>query len=655
MAGLDYADAAFDLPPQSGRVRPYVVAATPRSGSTLLAELLRSTGVLGVPGEYLHTGDYVPRLGRRLGFGRDGGPIDIDRYLPEVVRRRTSPGGRFGIKIHFRHLQPALRLPIVRAMLRASDFVHIRRRDRLGQAISYAVALDSGEWSRLSGEAAEVGEDRPYDDARLRRIMSDLGAEEDGWQQFYEANGIEPALIWYEDLTVDPVSALAPLLRHLGVPDAVPMPDRVAIARQSDPRKKLWRARTLAPLRIAEPGPTTPVPPMPTPAPRTVVFTVCALNYLPRAALLLESLARHAPGLERRLIIADRPVPVPGLADLPARVEWAETLDLPDLPSFAFRYQLIEFATAVKGFALRRILSEPDVERALFLDPDTRLYAPLDGLLLPLDAGADLALTPHATHPSSRRAFPTERDLLQVGVYNLGVLAARRTAATSGFLDWLCARLERDCVDARADGLYVDQRFFDLAPAFVDRVAVVRDPALNVAYWNLDQRRLARDGTGFTIDGRPLVLFHFSGLDPQRPQALAERIGTILPEDGRAALAVLATEYARDLAGSPFAAMQQAAYGYGRFADGGAIPDLLRFLFRRGCEPFAGDPFADLPRWLAGPAADPAGLSRLMALVWRHSGPLRRRFDLADPAARKSYRDGFAEIARGLGLAAFVE
>ncbi|MGE0724677.1 MAG: Stf0 family sulfotransferase [Alphaproteobacteria bacterium] len=250
MASLDYADAAFDLPPYSGRVRPWIIGATPRCGSTYLAELLRTTGVLGVPGEYLHTGDYTPRLSRRLGTDTPDGKVDIECYLREVVRRRTSPAGRFGMKIHFRHLRPALRFAMVSALFRSADFVHVSRRDRMDQAISYALALDTGEWSRLVGSGQATTEAVAFDVERLLRIVGQLQAEEDGWNLFYAANRIEPVRIRYEDLMADPVATVAPVLAALGVAGATVRPEAVAIERQSDPRKADWRRRVADALQL---------------------------------------------------------------------------------------------------------------------------------------------------------------------------------------------------------------------------------------------------------------------------------------------------------------------------------------------------------------------------------------------------------------------
>ena len=71
-------------------------------------------------------------------------------------------------------------------------------------------------------------------------------------------------------------------------------------------------------------------------------------------------------------------------------------------------------------------------------------------------------------------------------------------------------------------GYFVDQRWMDLAPGLIPSLFVLRDPGYNVAYWNLSSRDVRRTGDGYTVNGRPLRFFHFSGYDPAQPQLLSK-------------------------------------------------------------------------------------------------------------------------------------
>lgn len=94
----------------------------------------------------------------------------------------------------------------------------------------------------------------------------------------------------------------------------------------------------------------------------------------------------------------------------------------------------------------------------------------------------------------------------------LGVAFNERTLA---FLEWWHRHLEFECLHAVGRGLFVDQRWMDFAPLFLERAHVSRDPGLNVAYWNLAERDLKRTQQGYCVGDRPLRFFHFSGFDPR--------------------------------------------------------------------------------------------------------------------------------------------
>ena len=51
----------------------------------------------------------------------------------------------------------------------------------------------------------------------------------------------------------------------------------------------------------------------------------------------------------------------------------------------------------------------------------------------------------------------------------------------------------------------MDQRWADLVPSLFPRALVCRDSTVNVAYWNLRERRLEERDGQFTVDGEPLA------------------------------------------------------------------------------------------------------------------------------------------------------
>ncbi|HEX3584312.1 MAG TPA: glycosyltransferase, partial [Thermoanaerobaculia bacterium] len=81
-------------------------------------------------------------------------------------------------------------------------------------------------------------------------------------------------------------------------------------------------------------------------------------------------------------------------------------------------------------------------------------------------------------------------------------------------------RLRRECVNDVHNGLFVDQRWMDFAPALFEPY-ILLDRGYNVAYWNLMHRELTRDGDRILADGYPLRFLHFSGFSPLTPERLS--------------------------------------------------------------------------------------------------------------------------------------
>jgi hypothetical protein len=225
--------------------------------------------------------------------------------------------------------------------------------------------------------------------------------------------------------------------------------------------------------------------------------TIVAHNYLPQARVLADSFHRHHPEARFVVVVVDRPIET-----RLAHGENFEALPVTDIDfgdegfaDMAMIYDVTEFATAVKPFALRHLLKEH--ECVFYLDPDIQLFSRLDPLI-EATLAAGWSLTPHCLHPILRDGTsPTEHDIMQAGIYNLGFVGV--TSQATEFIEWWAERLRRDAIIDPANQLFTDQRWIDLAvPIFAPHIE--RSTAYNVAYWNVDQRRLWRDGaSGATL------------------------------------------------------------------------------------------------------------------------------------------------------------
>jgi len=246
-----------------------------------------------------------------------------------------------------------------------------------------------------------------------------------------------------------------------------------------------------------------------TPGP-SAFFTICSKNFLAHARALHDSIRPHYPDSRFFVVLCDR---VDGLFDPvqePFEFMYLEDLKLPNLAEMANRYNITEFNTAVKPFAFLRLMEDFQFDSVVYLDPDLFFVDRMHEVDQLIAKGAEAVLTPHILQPAENDQIH-DRNMLQFGIYNLGFLALRNTPTVRKFLQWWGRRLEKDCVIRLEDGLFVDQKWADLLPAFVSGARVLHHPGYNVAYWNLPQRKIARKADRWFANGQPLRFVHFSG------------------------------------------------------------------------------------------------------------------------------------------------
>jgi glycosyltransferase involved in cell wall biosynthesis len=239
-------------------------------------------------------------------------------------------------------------------------------------------------------------------------------------------------------------------------------------------------------------------------------FTICSKNFLAHARVLYNSVHPHYPNARFFVALCDRVDSLFDPAQEPFEFVFLEDLNLPNLGEMAARYNITEFNTAVKPFAFAHLMTKFGFGSVVYLDPDLFFVDKMDELDKLLHDGAEAVLTPHILQPAEHDEVHDGKMLL-FGIYNLGFLALRNTPAVLAFLSWWGRRLERDCVIRLEEGLFVDQKWADLLPAFVPGTRVIHHPGYNVAYWNLPQRMITRRGDRWFANGEPLRFVHFSG------------------------------------------------------------------------------------------------------------------------------------------------
>jgi LPS sulfotransferase NodH len=228
----------------------YFVCSNPRSGTSLLCDALKATGLAGRPEEYFWRGD-VPFWTERWGVSSE------EDYLAAMLREGTTPNGVFGAKVMQTYFLDDVVAP-VRRIGKSSDpvsallertfpnlhYIALRRRDHLAQAISWVRASQTNVWTRRTDAPLASGVKPHFDVTAIDNLVGLIERGEVAWQQYFDEAGITPLEIVYEDLIRCYEETIRHVLDFLGVPIpesfSLPTP---SIIKQADDLSAEWIER----------------------------------------------------------------------------------------------------------------------------------------------------------------------------------------------------------------------------------------------------------------------------------------------------------------------------------------------------------------------------------------------------------------------------
>jgi glycosyltransferase involved in cell wall biosynthesis len=394
-----------------------------------------------------------------------------------------------------------------------------------------------------------------------------------------------------------------------------------------------------------------------------VIFTIASANYLAHAATLMQSVRARHPEARRVILLADAPRPFEAI-DLAAELLPCDAIGIALIENMKLWYSCIEFNTAIKPYAFRYFFANAARE-VVYLDPDIQVFSRLDAAFAALGENT-LVLTPHITEPLCDHLHPDDLAILKSGVYNLGFLAMRQDEEGARLLDWWAARTFLHCRVDVTENMFTDQRWLDLAPAFVARTAILRDAGYNVAYWNIPHRLVQNPAPGqWTVNGQPLIFYHYSGLQPDDPTVFS-RYQTRYEMADLGAVARLCDAYRARLAENLWDVSSRLPYAYGKFANGRPIEDPMRRWLLRAADEARLDPMAPLAidsEYFDAPdetaAARGVVMTRMMYQLWLDRPDLRSVFDLHTPRGLDAFiawfSGGEAEVdGRSIAAAAVL-
>ena len=311
---------------------------------------------------------------------------------------------------------------------------------------------------------------------------------------------------------------------------------------------------------------------------RIHVFTSAAFNYIPKVRILFNSLRRYHPEWVLHLALADELHPEINLSQEPIDHIWpVSDLDIPLWRGWAFCHTIVELATAIKPFLLLKLLQLPDCDKVIYLDPDTVVFSRLDDIVQALDE-SNIVLTPHQTKPEQALSAVMDNEIcsLKHGIYNLGFIAVATGDVGLEFAHWWSDRVYHFCRADIPNGLFTDQRWIDLVPAFFSGVAIMRSSRHNVSTWNLTTRVFSVGPSGdYLVDSEPLGFYHFTGFDSG-----AHRIMALKNAPGNSAIHALVDWYSAETQKVGQDPLAKVPWAYACYSNDEPITKIQRVFYR---------------------------------------------------------------------------
>lgn len=231
-------------------------------------------------------------------------------------------------------------------------------------------------------------------------------------------------------------------------------------------------------------------------------------RYLPRAIVMHRSLRRTSPGMRLWALCMDdaaydalRRLGLPDL--VPIRLTEFEAGDDELTATRAERSTVEYYFTCTPSLPLWVLRQDPKITDITYVDADLKFFAPVQPLFDGL-GDASVSVVPHRFPPGR------EADIAH-GIYNVGWLTFRPDIVGLNALQWWRERCLEWCFDRIEDGKYADQRYLDDWPERFG-AAVLSEPGVNLAPWNLARHTLTRGPHGLLVDGEPLIFYHFHGV-----------------------------------------------------------------------------------------------------------------------------------------------
>lgn len=236
-------------------------------------------------------------------------------------------------------------------------------------------------------------------------------------------------------------------------------------------------------------------------------------RYAARGITMIRSLRRAAPDARIWVLCLDAQtenlfaqINEPGV--VPLSLSQFENGDEKLLSAKQDGRSLIEYYFTCTASLVRYVMRHTeDAEFVTYLDGDLWFFADPEPLYEEM-AKSSVLIVPHRFprgHETSRK----------YGIHNVGWVTFRNSPDGLACLDWWREKTLEWCFDVvdEQNDRFADQRYLDSFSKKFAGVHSLHHAGANLAPWNIKGHKVSSDkGSGISVDGHPLIFFHFHGM-----------------------------------------------------------------------------------------------------------------------------------------------
>ena len=240
--------------------------------------------------------------------------------------------------------------------------------------------------------------------------------------------------------------------------------------------------------------------------------TIVTPNYLTYALALRRSLS--ASGNLDDLVVLVASDRLPDGIPLTKGISYLALSDLsPAIPWLCkYYYMPFELCSSLKPYVLHHCLANL-FDRCIYLDSDIYVTHSFSNVWS-ASSGYSFAFTPHHLSPPPDLPYTSDLLISHFGILNSGFYVCSRSVECFYYLKWLQDQLVNYGFCNSVKGMFGDQKMISQLIQYIpESVLILRDPCLNVAFWNAHERHVYNPNGLYMIDENPVVFFHLSGFD----------------------------------------------------------------------------------------------------------------------------------------------